>query len=159
MTKSSTPTLTLPAGMRATRAVQALLSLLPMQPPAGWTEALVEVALHDQGIPVNRVTVYRALDRLTQAGLLQRTVNAQRITHYFVVDATAPIASAHLECTACHQHITLDPGAGAVQAALHALREALVQSTGVHKPMLDVAVQGECAQCAGDAKPPFFNHP
>lgn len=159
MTKPSAPTLTLPAGMRATRAVQALLSLLPMQPPAGWTEALVEVALHDQGIPVNRVTVYRALDRLTQAGLLQRTVNAQRITHYFVVDATAPTASAHLECTACHQHITLDPGAGAVQAALHALREALVQSTGVHKPMLDVAVQGECAQCAGDAKPPFFNHP
>ncbi|MEG2280995.1 MAG: transcriptional repressor [Comamonas sp.] len=159
MTKPSTPTLTLPAGMRATRAVQALLSLLPMQPPAGWTEALVEVALHDQGISVNRVTVYRALDRLTQAGLLQRTVNAQRITHYFVVDATAPTASAHLECTACHQHITLDPGAGAVQAALHALREALVQSTGVHKPMLDVAVQGECAQCAGDAKPPFFNHP
>ena len=159
MTKPSTPTLTLPAGMRATRAVQALLSLLPMQPPAGWTEALVEVALHDQGIPVNRVTVYRALDRLTQAGLLQRTVNAQRITHYFVVDATAPTASAHLECTACHQHITLDPGAGAVQAALHALREALVQSTGVHKPMLDVAVQGECAQCAGDANPPFFNHP
>ena len=159
MTKPSTPTLTLPAGMRATRAVQALLSLLPMQPPAGWTEALVEVALHDQGIPVNRVTVYRALDRLTQAGLLQRTVNAQRITHYFVVDATAPPASAHLECTACHQHITLDPGAGAVQAALHALREALVQSTGVHKPMLDVAVQGECAQCAGDAKPAFFNHP
>jgi Fur family ferric uptake transcriptional regulator len=159
MTKPSTPTLTLPAGMRATRAVQALLSLLPMQPPAGWTEALVEVALHDQGIPVNRVTVYRALDRLTQAGLLQRTVNAQRITHYFVVDATAPTASAHLECTACHQHITLDPGAGAVQAALHALREALVQSTGVHKPMLDVAVQGECAQCSGDAKPPFFNHP
>ena len=156
MTKPSTPTLTLPAGMRATRAVQALLSLLPMQPPAGWTEALVEVALHDQGIPVNRVTVYRALDRLTQAGLLQRTVNAQRITHYFVVDATAPTASAHLECTACHQHITLDPGAGAVQAALHALREALVQSTGVHKPMLDVAVQGECAQCAGDATPPFF---
>lgn len=159
MTKPSTPTLTLPAGMRATRAVQALLSLLPMQPPAGWTEALVEVALHDQGISVNRVTVYRALDRLTQAGLLQRTVNAQRITHYFVVDATAPTASAHLECTACHQHITLDPGAGAVQAALHALREALVQSTGVHKPMLDVAVQGECAQCAGDAKPPFFNNP
>ncbi|MEG0317879.1 MAG: transcriptional repressor [Comamonas sp.] len=159
MTKPSTPTLTLPAGMRATRAVQALLSLLPMQPPAGWTEALVEVALHDQGISVNRVTVYRALDRLTQAGLLQRTVNAQRITHYFVVDATAPTASAHLECTACHQHITLDPGAGAVQAALHALREALVQSTGVHKPMLDVAVQGECAQCAGDVKPPFFNHP
>jgi Fur family ferric uptake transcriptional regulator len=156
MTKPSTPTLTLPAGMRATRAVQALLSLLPMQPPAGWTEALVEVALHDQGIPVNRVTVYRVLDRLTQAGLLQRTVNAQRITHYFVVDATAPTASAHLECTACHQHITLDPGAGAVQAALHALREALVQSTGVHKPMLDVAVQGECAQCAGDANPPFF---
>jgi len=134
--------------MRATRAVQALLSLLPMQPPGGWTEPQVEAALHQQGVAVNRVTVYRALDRLAQAGLLQRTVDAQRITHYFVLDATAPTASAHLECTACHQHIALDQGFEAVQAALHALRAALVQSTGVHSPTVDVAVQGECAQCA-----------
>lgn len=156
MSNSSIPAaLTLPAGMRATRAVQALLSLLPMQPQGGWTEPQVEGALLQQGISVNRVTVYRALDRLAQAGLLQRTVDVQRITRYLVVDAAAPSASAHMECTACHQYIALDQGFEAVQAALHALRAAVEQSTGVHSPTLDVAVQGECAQCAIDAKHPL----
>ena len=94
---TNVPTLTLPAGMRATRAVPALLSLLPAQPEGGWTEALVEVALQKQGITVNRVTVYRALDRLAQAGLLLRTVDAQRITRYWVSEASVPkIGRAHV---------------------------------------------------------------
>ena len=72
MPESRAPTaLTLPAGMRVTRAVQVLLSVLPAQQPAqGWTQALAEVALQAQGVQVNRVTVYRALDRLAEAGLL-----------------------------------------------------------------------------------------
>lgn len=143
--------LPLPAGMRATRAVQALLSVLPLQPEGGWTQSLVEAALQQQGVQVNRVTVYRALDRLAQAGLLERRVDAQRITHYFVADPSAPIPSAHMECTSCHQPMALDAGAAAVQAALQALRQAVMQTTGVHKLVVDVAVQGECAQCVGDA--------
>lgn len=149
--------LPLPAGMRATRAVQALLRLLPGQPDGGWSEALVETALQQQGIQVNRVTVYRALDRLAQAGVLQRSVDAQRLTRYRVLHPSQPAAAAHLECTRCHQHTVLGQGAGAVQAALQALRQALVQTTGVHNPMLDVAVQGECAQCTTDTAPPDFS--
>lgn len=143
--------LTLPAGMRATRAVQALLWVLPAQQPGqGWTQALAEAALHAQGVQVNRVTVYRALDRLAEAGLLQRTVDAQRTTRYWVVHATAkPSApSAHMECKACHQPMALDESAAAVQAALQALRQAVAQTAGVHNPTLDVSVQAECAHCA-----------
>lgn len=154
LSKPLSTALPLPVGMRATRAVQALLSLLPGQPSAGWTESLVEAALQQQGVNVNRVTVYRALDRLTQAGLLERTVDTQRITRYWVADRAAPLSSAHLECTACHQSIALDAGALAVQAALEALRHAVMQTTGLHNPLLDVAVQAECAQCAGDAPTP-----
>ena len=142
--------LPLPAGMRATRAVQALLSVLPAQPEGGWTEALVEQALQQQGVLVNRVTVYRALDRLVHAGLLQRSVDGQRITRYWVAQApTQP--SAHMECTACHQSMALDASAAAVQAALQALRQAVAQTTGVANPSLDVAVHAQCAQCAADA--------
>lgn len=144
--------LPLPAGMRATKAVQAMLALLPAQPVGGWTEALVESALHTQGVRVNRVTVYRALDRLVQAGVLQRTVDSARITRYFMAapaQASQPVPQ--LECRACHQHFKLGEGSAAVQSALQALRQALAQSAGIANPTLDVSVQGECAQCADPA--------
>ena len=143
--------LTLPAGMRATRAVQALLSVLPVQPEGGWTEALVEAALQQQGVHVNRVTVYRALDRLTAAGLLQRTVDSQRVSRYWVADAVASMSLAHMECKGCHQPLDLDTSAAAVQAALQALRQAVAQTTGIANAALDVTVQTQCASCADHA--------
>jgi Fur family transcriptional regulator, ferric uptake regulator len=145
------PVLTLPAGMRATRAVQALLALLPCQPKDGWTEATVEAALQTKGVAVNRVTVYRALDRMVQAGLLYSTVDNQRITRYWVAAATQPEVSTHMECTACHQSIALDAGSATVQAALLALQQALAQSAGVHNAQVDVSVQGECTSCAASS--------
>lgn len=154
LSNTTASALSLPAGMRSTRAVQALLCLLPGQPDGGWTQALVEATLQQQGVQVNRVTVYRALDRLAQAGLLQRTVDAQRITRYFVTDQSAPAPSAHMECQACHQPMDLDAGAAILQTALEALRQAVMQTTGVHKLAVDVAVQAECAQCASDASQP-----
>ncbi len=150
-TPASFTPLSLPVGMRATRAVQALLSLLPAQPPEGWSEAAVEAALQQQGIRVNRVTVYRALDRLVRAGVLHRTVDAQRVGRYWVQGRPTGSASAHLECRACHQTVALYAEAAAVQAALHSLQQALSQATGVSNPMLDVTVQAECAQCAAEA--------
>lgn len=145
----SSPAFTLPAGMRSTRVVQVLLSLLPaQQPEQGWSQALVEAALQAQGVQVNRVTVYRALDRLAEAGLLQRTVDAQRTTRYWVASAAATAPAAHMECKACHQPMELDASAAAVQAALQALRQAVAQTAGVHNPTLDVTVQAECAHCA-----------
>ena len=152
LTTPSTSALSLPAGMRATKAVQAMLALLPAQPVGGWTEARVEAALHDHGVQVNRVTVYRALDRLVQAGVLQRTVDVTRITRYLVVaPAQAAQPAPQLECRACHQHFKLGEGSAAVQSALQALRQALAQSAGIANPTLDINVQGECAQCADPA--------
>ncbi len=139
--------------MRATKAVQAMLDLLPAQPVSGWTEALVEAGLHSQGLKVNRVTVYRALNRLVEACVLQRAVDAGRITRYFLASSGQPQAVPQLECSACHQHFKLGENSAAVQSALRALRQALSQSTGVVNPQLDISVQGECAQCADPAAP------
>ena len=152
--------LPLPAGMRATRAVVALLRLLPAQPDGGWTQALVETALQQQGIAVNRVTVYRALDRLTQAGLLRRSIDALRTTRYWVAEAggTTPSAHTHMECKACHQPMALDERAATLQAALLALRQAVVQATGVCNPTLDVTVHAQCALCAGDGASTSSTH-
>lgn len=137
--------------MRATRAVQVLLRVLPMQPEGGWTHPLVETALQQQGVQVNRVTVYRALDRLTEAGLLQQTVDGQRITRYWVRNhpAMGAAVSAQMACKSCHEPMALDGSAAALQAALQALRQAVSQTTGVLNPIVNVAVQGECAHCIG----------
>lgn len=142
----STP-LTLPEGMRATRAVQALLALLPQQPPQGWTEAAVEAALQERAIHVNRVTVYRALHKLVQAGLLQRSVDAQRLTRYWVAVSPQATPLAHMECKACHQPMALDASAQAVRTALQALRQAVAHNMGLESVAVDVMLQAQCAKC------------
>ncbi|RYF45160.1 MAG: Fur family transcriptional regulator, partial [Comamonadaceae bacterium] len=53
--------------MRSTRATRAVLRLLGDQPAVALSEAEVEAALARAGVAVNRVTVYRLLDRLAAA--------------------------------------------------------------------------------------------
>lgn len=124
-----------------------MLHLLAQQPAQGWTQSALETALHAQGVAVNRVTVYRALDRLTAAGVLERRVDAQRMGRYFVALPSSASGSSYLECTACHQHFQLGADSAAVQTALQSLRQALAQS-GVAAAQMQLAVHAECAQCA-----------
>lgn len=72
----------LPPGMRATRATRALERLYHERPHAALSEAEVEAALAAAGAPVNRVTVYRMLDRFAAAGLLHKQVDAARVMRY-----------------------------------------------------------------------------
>ena len=94
----STP-LQLPAGMRATRAVLAMLDILPQQPMQGWTESTVESALQARGVVVNRVTVYRALDRFVQA-LFGPEVKTRLRPSYFPF--TEPSVEVDVSCFECH---------------------------------------------------------
>ena len=71
---------TLPPGMRATRATRALAQLYEARPDAALSEAEVETALATAGAAVNKVTVYRLLDRFAAAGLLHKQVDAARVT-------------------------------------------------------------------------------
>lgn len=157
--------LPLPQGLRATRAVRLMLTLLPQQPHDGWTQSTLEQALSVHGVNVNRATVYRALDRFVQAGLLQRRIDLDRTTHYFVTSQTSTChrqqMRPHMECASCHQQFSLGQTSAAVQAALQALQEALVQSGEVHNPsLLDITVQGQCARCApaSTSQPPLQEH-
>lgn len=148
----SSKSLPLPKGLRATRAVQLMLTLLPQQPPDGWTQSTLEQTLSAHGISVNRATVYRALDRFVQAGLLQRCIGLDRTTHYFVALQAPTLPRQpippHMECVSCHRQFSLGQTSSAVQAALQALQQALAQSGEVRDPLLDVSVQGQCARCA-----------
>lgn len=141
--------------MRATRATLAVLALWDQRSDRLWSEADVEAALHAQGIQVNRVTVYRLLDRLAHAGVLRRSVDAARVARYARPASDAAQAAgtaAHFECADCHSAFRLGGQGQAasepLQAALAQLRQALAAS-GLQGQAIDVAVTGLCQDCGG----------
>ncbi len=150
---SSAASSLVPAGMRATRATLAVLALWERRADVLLSEAQVEAALHAQGLQVNRVTVYRLLDRLAAAGVLRRSVDAARVARYCLLvqghlqDAGAV---AHFECADCHSAFRLGAAAEEpLQAALLQLRQALAAS-GLQGQAIDVSVTGLCQDCRTD---------
>ena len=138
----------LPPGLRSTRATRAVLRLLGDQPAVALSEAEVEAALARAGVAVNRVTVYRLLDRLAAAGLLRRQVDAQRIARYTLVQASADdAATPRFECDDCHRHFRLSEGSERLQTATRQMLKALA-SAGHEDLAVDIAVRGRCAGCA-----------
>ncbi|RYF27045.1 MAG: Fur family transcriptional regulator [Comamonadaceae bacterium] len=135
--------------MRSTRATRALLVLLRAQPGVAWSEAEVEAALEQEGVAVNRVTVYRLLDRLAAAGLLRRHVDAQRVARFTLVHASdaAEAATPHFECDDCHRQFSLSQGSERMQGAMRQMLKAL-ESAGHEGLAVDIAVRGRCAGCA-----------
>ena len=145
-------------GVRLTPQRLEVLRLMSLQQGAISAYDLLDL-LREKEPPAKPPTVYRALDRFCAAGLLQRSVDGQRVTRYWLAAPAAhDQAAPHMECSGCHQPFQLGEGSAAVQAALQALRQALAHS-GVRNPTLDVAVQGECAQCAAETSPPVSSPP
>lgn len=136
--------------MRATRATRAMVALLRGHSAERFTAAETTAALARKGVAVNRVTVFRALDRLTQAGLLQRRVDADRLTRYQWGGDAGPAAAprsarwpASFYCDRCQTETPVD-------AALPAVQPALAQLVAALAPLGEgqsVQVHGMCAQC------------
>lgn len=149
------------AGLRRTRATLAVVGLFARQP--GWwaAHADVEQAMAGMGLEVNRVTLYRLLDRLAHAGLLIRRADDPTRTWRFtlspgilppvsVADAQEPGSSQvvpRFECDACHCQFDLVDARSPTQAVAQQLLQALA-SLGHHGQRVDLAVHGTCAECA-----------
>ncbi|MDR2324453.1 MAG: transcriptional repressor [Acidovorax sp.] len=143
----------LPAGMRSTRATRALLALLRSQSAQRLSAADAEAALARLGVVVNRVTVFRALDRLAQAGLLQRRVDDDRVTRYqWRGDSTptqqvpGPVEEGwvmHFRCQQCQQRVAVDIAAPGIGQALQGLARSLLAVGQVQQ----LELQGCCAAC------------
>lgn len=146
-TRPATAPLTLPPGLRSTRATRALLGLLQSQPGVSWSESEVEAALVQEGVAVNRVTVYRLLDRLATAGLLRRHVDAQRVARFALANATKDEPLPHFECDDCHKQFAMSEGSERMQGAMRQMLKALA-SAGHQGLAVDIAVRGRCAGCA-----------
>ena len=137
----------LPLGMRATRATRALAALYEARPNAALSEPEVEAALASAGVAVNKVTVYRMLDRFSAAGLLHKQVDAARVTRYARAPQGEEGAAPRFECDDCHRQFRLSQGSAKVQSALKQVLQAL--ATAGHESLaVDIAVHGRCAECA-----------
>ena len=138
-------------GLRRTYAARLVLSWLLAHPDTSYTHAQLQTALtDDSAVVLNRVTLYRLIDRLTQAGLLLCRVDSNRVRRYQAMP-TSVHAMPHFECQSCHCD---SPLAGVLQA--HALdleraaqtALAALKARGYQGMSLDFAVRGVCVDCA-----------
>jgi Fur family ferric uptake transcriptional regulator len=150
-------------GLRRTGAARRVLGWLLAHPDTSYTHAQLQSALqHDPlaegpgegGGTLDRVTLYRLIDRLTQVGLLLCRVDVHRVRRYQAMPASVH-ALPHFECQSCHRD---QPLQGALQgnaldlevAAQNALQALKV--LGYQGLSLDLAVRGVCVDCATAAQ-------
>ncbi|MES2945541.1 MAG: Fur family transcriptional regulator [Pseudomonadota bacterium] len=146
-------------GLRRTSAARLVLKWLLAHPDTSYTHAQLQAALSgeegeaEKTDVLDRVTLYRLIDRLTQVGLLLCRVDANRVRRYQAMPASVH-AIPHFECQSCHRD---SPLAGALKAsasdfdrAAQAAIEAL-KALGYQDMSMDFAVRGVCIECATGA--------
>lgn len=146
------------AGLRRTLATRAVLGLFLAQPPGGLTHAQAMNALTARGLDINRVTLYRLLDRLAVCGVLQRQTDDEERTWRFSLAPEQGMASRSVpadgvpqfECDACHRHFDVEGAAAPMRSLLRDLQRLLVQG-GHQGERVEVAVHGTCADCTESA--------
>lgn len=137
-------------GLRRTGAARLVLGWLLAHPDTSYTHAQLQAALIGSAHNLDRVTLYRLIDRLTQVGLLLCRVDKQRVRRYQAMPASVK-AMPHFECQSCHRD---SPLVGALQANLQDLELAAqnalqaLQALGYQGLSFDMAVRGVCADCA-----------
>lgn len=154
-------------GLRRTSAARRVLGWLLAHPDTSYTHAQLQAALAQQDAQGNggegiesieaasldRVTLYRLIDRLTQVGLLLCRVDARRVRRYQAMPPSVH-AIAHFECQSCHRDSPLSDAlkasAGDLQRAGQTALQAL-QALGYQGLSMDFAVRGVCADCATPA--------
>lgn len=137
-------------GLRRTAAARQVLGWLLAHAETSYTHAQLQEALAGDGaVPMDRVTLYRLIDRLTQVGLLLCRVDSQRVRRYQAMPASVH-ATPHFECQSCHRDSPLGSALRAsdleraAQTAIETLR-----ALGYQDVHFDLAVKGVCVQCAG----------
>lgn len=141
-------------GLRRTAAARLVLGWLLAHPDTSYTHAQLQAALAGDAVAaLDRVTLYRLIDRLTQVGLLLCRVDSQRVRRYQAMP-TSVHAIPHFECQSCHRD---SPLAGALQANANDLERAAqtalkaLKALGYQGLSMDFAVRGVCVDCATGA--------
>lgn len=136
------------AGLRLTAATRSVLTLFASDPGWGPSHAEVLDRLHRDGVEINRVTLYRLLDRLAACGLLERHADeAGRVWRFsWVGGQSAGALTPRFECDACHRLVALEPAQAQAHQIAQTLQDALA-AMGHHAERLDLTIHGTCAGC------------
>lgn len=139
------------AGLRRTRAALAVLEVFLADPAHTLTHADLEAALAARGLSVNRVTIYRLLERLGAAGVLEKhSDDADRIWRFGLQAAEPGVSLPRFECDACHRHFSLPQASEPTKAVADQLLTAL-SGLGHVGQRVDLAIHGTCAGCVEPA--------
>jgi Fur family ferric uptake transcriptional regulator len=141
-------------GLRRTHAARLVLKWLLAHPDTSYTHTQLQAALAHGSDELDRVTLYRLIDRLTQVGLLLCRVDASRTRRYQAMPAEIH-AIPHFECQSCHKDSPLSGAlSGALQGNANDLERAAqtaleaLKALGYQGVSMDFAVRGVCADCA-----------
>lgn len=143
------------AGLRRTLATRAVLGLFLARPAGGLSHAQAQAALTTRGLDINRVTLYRLLDRLASCGVLLRQTDDQRTWRFSLapLEGEAPAGAVpRFECDACHRQFRLPQADDATAAATQELFRALARM-GHAGTRVDVSVHGTCSTCSTPGMP------
>ena len=135
-------------GLRRTHVARKVLGWFVSHPDTSYTHAQLQAALLAGGAePLDRVTLYRQIDRLTSSGLLLCRVDANRVRRYQSMPASVK-AIPHFECQTCHRDSVLPSTlqAADLERAAQSALQAFNDLGCVGKSM-DFAVRGVCADC------------
>lgn len=143
------------AGLRRTKATRAVLQLFLSDGSWSATHADIEAALLAQRLEVNRVTLYRLLDRLASTGLLARHADdAARTWRYalarYTTDANGGVVP-RFECDACHRQFRLTEASPPTQAVADQLLKTLA-TLGHQGQRVDLSIHGTCNVCVEPAE-------
>jgi len=133
------------AGLRATALTVAVLERLEgAGQPRSHDELVRDLAAAGGHEKVDRVTLYRILDRLTAAGLLGRIQGSDRAWRYAIAQTHG--AAGYFECDQCHSISALpaDPELADVLARI----ERRLSRRGVHSTNSAVTIHGTCRDCS-----------
>ena len=135
------------AGLRNTVASRTLLSLFEDEPKVMLTHAAIDHLLHERLVRVNKVTVYRLLERFVANGLLRRVVDQNRIAHYGPESRSSMRVLPLFKCCQCsrlYQYVELPNG---LCEALQQMFVYTSQACGHQSSSADLVIHGVCARC------------
>jgi Fur family ferric uptake transcriptional regulator len=126
------------AGARATFARIRIFALLKSA-PAPLSHADIEATLAQGGETMDKVTLYRVLDWLADAGFAHKATDLRGVFRYMAADEISNHAQhIHFRCLACGGVYCLDAPAPKPPRL----------PSGFHLTRVDMDIQGECDHCS-----------
>lgn len=136
------------AGLRNTAATHSVVAVFLNARAQLLSHAEVDTVLRRKKLSIDKVTLYRLLDRLVTAGLLHKVVEPDRVSRFgWNLDATpAQVVHPRFECRTCHTRYQLADLPDGLRQAIE-LTMAQWGALGHRGLEAEIAVRGVCAQC------------